>query len=80
MEATMLFVAVAAMILLAVTSVRYGADSREGFASKEREPASRGIVSAQSSATRRRRPSVWTFMLPPRLPVPRKCISASCGA
>ena len=36
MEATILFVAVAALILLAVTSMRYGVDSREGSASKER--------------------------------------------
>ncbi len=57
MEATILFVAVAALILLAVTSMRYGVDSREGFASKERELARRGIVRAESSATRRRQPS-----------------------
>ena len=36
MEATMLVVAVVALILLAVTSTRYGVDSRDGFASKER--------------------------------------------
>ena len=75
MEATILFVAVSALILIAVTSMRFGVDSREGFASKERELARRGIVSAESSATRRRRPSVWAFMLP----VPRKCVSATCG-
>jgi hypothetical protein len=79
MEATILFVAVAALILLAVTSMRYGVDSREGYASKERELARRGIVRAES-ATGRRRPAVWAFMLPLTLPVPRKCVSASCGA
>ena len=42
MEATILFVAVAALILLAVTSMRYGVDSREGYASKERELAPAG--------------------------------------
>ena len=31
MEATILFVAVASLILLAVTSMRYGVDSREAF-------------------------------------------------
>jgi hypothetical protein len=36
MEAIVLFVAVAALILLAVTSMRFGIDSREGFASRER--------------------------------------------
>ncbi len=41
MEATILFVAVAALILLAVTSMRYGADSRDTFASRERELARR---------------------------------------
>jgi hypothetical protein len=80
MEATILFVAVAALILLAVTSMRYGVDSREGYDSKERELTRRGIVRAESAATRRRRPSVWAFMLPLTLPVPRKCVSASCGA
>jgi hypothetical protein len=80
MEATILFVAVAAVILLAVTSIRYGVDSREGFIPKDRELASRGSVRAQSSATRRRQPSIWAFMLPPILPVPRKCVSATCGA
>ena len=44
MEATILFVAVAALILLAVTSMRYGVDSRDGFASKERELAARGMT------------------------------------
>jgi hypothetical protein len=76
MEATMLFVAVSALILIAVTSMRFGVDTREGFASKERYPASQGILEAESSETRRRRPSIWTFMLP----VPRKCVSATCGA
>ena len=79
MEAITVFVAVAALILLAVTSMRYGVDSREGFASKEREPAPHKIVRAESPATRRRRPSLWAFKLPPT-PVPRKCVSASCGA
>lgn len=50
MEATSLFAAVAALILLAVTSMRYGVDSREAFASKERELAARGIVWGGSSA------------------------------
>ena len=44
MEATMLFVAVTVLILLAVTSMRFGVDSREGLASKERESARHGIV------------------------------------
>jgi hypothetical protein len=35
MEATILIVAVSALILLAVTSMRYGVDSRGGFSSKE---------------------------------------------
>ena len=80
MEATILFVAVGAVILLAVTSMRYGADTREGFISKDREPASHGSARAGSSSARRRQPSVWTFMLPAVPPVPRKCVSATCGA
>ena len=51
MEAIVVFVAVAALILLAVTSMRYGVDSREGFASRNREPAAHGIGRAESSAT-----------------------------
>jgi hypothetical protein len=81
MEAIVVFVAVAALILLAVTSMRYGVDSREGFASKERGPASPGIVRAESSATRRRQSSAAKRLnFVPGLAVPRKCVSASCGA
>ena len=36
MEASILFVAVGALILLAFTSMRFGAESRDGFALKER--------------------------------------------
>jgi hypothetical protein len=39
LEVSILFAAVAVLILLAVSSMRYGVDSREGFASKERELA-----------------------------------------
>ena len=81
MEATILLVAVAALILLAVTSMRYGVDSREIFASKEREPAPQGIVRSESSATRRRQPSAARRLnFVPGLAVPRKCVSAPCGA
>jgi hypothetical protein len=38
MEATILFVAVAALILLAVTSLRFGVDSRDSSAAPERWP------------------------------------------
>jgi hypothetical protein len=44
MEVTMLFVAVGALILLAVTSMRYGIDSRDGFAAQDRAVAARRIV------------------------------------
>ena len=81
MEPIVLFVAVAALILLAVTSMRYGVDSREGFASKEREPGSRGIARAESPVTRRRLPSAARRLnFVPGLAVPRKCVSATCGA
>ena len=81
MEATILFVAVATLILLAVTSMRYGVDSREIFASKERESAPHGIVRAESSATRRRQPSAARRLnFVPGLAVPRKCVTAPCGA
>ena len=44
MDTSTLFVAIAALILLAVTSMRYGVDSREGFPTQEpnwprREPS-----------------------------------------
>ena len=81
MEATILFVAVAALILLAVTSTRYGVDSRERLTSREREFARRGIVRGGSSATRNRQPSLPRLKLGvPRLAVPRKCVSGTCGA
>ena len=81
MEVSILFVAVAALILLAVTSMRYGVDSREAFTSKQREPASHGIVGAESSVTRRRQPfAARRLNFVPGLAVPRKCITAPCGA
>jgi hypothetical protein len=82
MEATILFVAVAALILLAVTSMRYGVDSREGISSKERELARPGIGQGGAPETRNRQPVAaarWKLGIP-RLAVPRKCVSASCGA
>jgi hypothetical protein len=82
MEATILFVAVSSLILIAVTSVRFGVDSREGFASKEREPAQGGIVWDRPAASRNRQPSPAgrsRFNIA-GLAVPRKCVSATCGA
>jgi hypothetical protein len=38
-EATILFAAVTALILLAVTALRYGVESRDGFASQARDLA-----------------------------------------
>jgi hypothetical protein len=82
MEATILFVAVASLILLAVTSSHFGADSREEFASKEDRPASPGMPRAESSAPRRRQPSTARRLSfsTSGLVVPRKCVSAACGA
>jgi hypothetical protein len=82
MEATILFVAIAALILLAVTSMRYGVDSREGLISKERELARHGIYWGRSAATRNREPVAASRLKlrMSRLAVPRKCVSASCGA
>jgi hypothetical protein len=81
MEPIVLFVAVAALILLSVTSMRYGVDSREGFASSEREPAPHAIGRAEAPATRRRQSSATKRLnFVPGLAVPRKCVSASCGA
>ena len=39
-----LFVALALLILLAVTSMRYGVDSRDGFRGRRGDLAPRGIV------------------------------------
>jgi hypothetical protein len=82
METAILFVAVATLILLAVTSVRYGVDSREPVSSKEREFARHGIVWDRSPASRNRQPAAppRLKLSMPRLAVPRKCVSASCGA
>ena len=79
MEATILFVAVAALILLAVTSIRYGVDSREGFSEKEREPASSAMLRAESSVTQRRQLGRHRFSTS-ALVVPRTCVTAQCGA
>jgi hypothetical protein len=50
MELTTLIVALAVPIILAATSLRFGVDSREGFPSKERELAARGLVWKTSPA------------------------------
>jgi hypothetical protein len=52
MEAGILFIAAATLILLAVTSMRFGVDSRDAFASKERELAAHGIVWDGSTISR----------------------------
>jgi hypothetical protein len=44
MEVITLVVSVAALTLLAVTSMRYGVDSRESFAAQDREVDARRIV------------------------------------
>ena len=84
MEATILFVAIAALILLAVTSMRYGVDSRDGFASTERELAARGIGRSGSPARREHQMAPATRVAL-SLPVPEKepakpCVPAPCGA
>ena len=82
MEATILFVAVASLILLAVTSMRYGVDSRERVSSQERELASRGIGRADPASSRRRQRLATRRVRfsTSRLAVPRKCVSTPCGA
>ena len=50
MDAGILFVAIGALVLLAVTSQRYGVDSRPCFPSKERELAGRGMSWRNSPA------------------------------
>ena len=84
MEATILFVAIAALILLAVTSMRYGVDSRDGFASTERELAGRGVPRSGSPA-RREHQMAPTTPVALSLPVLEKepvkpCVPAPCAA
>jgi hypothetical protein len=43
MDTASLFAAIAMLILFAVTSMRFGADSRDGFSTKERDQTLRGI-------------------------------------
>ena len=50
MDASSLFAAIGALVLLAVTSQRYGVDSRPGFPSKERELAGQGMTWRNSPA------------------------------
>jgi hypothetical protein len=54
-EITSMVAAFAALILLAVTAMRYGVDSREAFVSEERELAARGMEWGIPSATPQRR-------------------------
>jgi hypothetical protein len=44
MEASILFIAVSLLILLAAASMRFGVDSREGYLTKERDQVLRGII------------------------------------
>jgi hypothetical protein len=44
MDSSIMFVALAALILLVVPSLRPGAESRNAFVSQERELAMRGFV------------------------------------
>ena len=44
MEAIILIAAVGLLTLLAVAAMRYGVDSREGFARTDRDTALRGFV------------------------------------
>lgn len=44
MDASSLFAAIAILILFAVTSTRYGVDSRDIFDARERSHARRGII------------------------------------
>lgn len=83
MELTILFVAVAALILLAVTSMRFGVDSRDGFATSERELAARGI-DWRGSRPRKNRQSPSTGRTR-RLNLQGQepnddCLAAPCGA
>ena len=83
MELTILFAAVAALTLLAVTSMRYGVDSREGFASKERELAARGVAWSRSLPQRNRRAAPGGRTIPLNLPgheLNDDCRAAPCGA
>ncbi len=84
MEATILFVAVAALILLAVMSMRYGVDSRDGFTSKDRELAARGIIWGEPTVARDR-PKISPAGLNRNVPAQKRvrsedCVPAPCGA
>ena len=53
MELNSLFIGVALLILLAVTSLRYGVDSRDGFSTRRSDLAPRGILGEAPSVGRR---------------------------
>lgn len=52
MEITILIAAVAMLALLAVASLRFGVDSRDGFHTKERDMADRGFVWCSNSLSK----------------------------
>jgi hypothetical protein len=79
MELSSLLIAIAALILLAVTAMRYGVDSRAGFASKERELAARGIVWGTSPAARDRQ-MAGEVRAARRRRQGAACATAVCGA
>ena len=84
MEATILFVAVTALILLAVMSMRYGVDSRDAFASKDRELAARGIIWGEPTAAWDR-PQISPTRLNRNVPAQKRvrsedCVPAPCRA
>jgi hypothetical protein len=55
MELSILLTALATLILLAVTSSRFGVDSREGFLAWDRDLATRSTLEAESFTDRDRR-------------------------
>ena len=79
MEATSLFVAIGLLILLAATSMRYGVDSRDAFASKERELAMRGIVWGGPRQTRKT-PLPPISLASRRTVTGDECTVVPCGA
>jgi hypothetical protein len=79
MDFSSLIVALAALILLAVTSQRFGVDSREGWPGNERTSRWSGFSDLGPEPPRGRPVATASRIARPRRAAP-ECAAAPCGA
>ncbi len=79
MELNSLFVGLALLILLAVTSMRFGVDSRDGFRTTRKELNPRGIAWDTSTTIRKPR-QADASQKKAATQAPAECFPTSCPA